>query len=202
MDNVNVDDVAAYVESLKMYLKEDGIKNSTVKQIVIDMPSERYVKKNMSEEEANVLYESVRWAWKEITGEDIKETMKTDDAPETLLGNYWMLKNGLILHGVNHYVIIKRNISLFSALLNINAFLIHEKLASQPNDLIKLVIDNGGARAFITKDRRAYFQMNETTYAEWGRQKVKGLDFKSKIVKLIDSRSQFNGWSSGISIKL
>lgn len=202
MTDVDVVDVATYVESLKMILKEDGIKDPKVKRIVADLPSPNHVKRHMSHHEATVLFQSVRWAWKEITGTDLEEEAGFEAAPETLLGNYWMMKNGMLLHGVNHYVIIKRNISLFASLLDIDPFVIHQKLAAPPQELIKLIIDNGGLRIFVTTDKRSYFQMNDQVYKNWGRAKVKGLDFGYKLVKLIDASTDYTGWKSGISIKL
>ena len=202
MDNVSVNDIATYVESLKIVLRDGEITDPTVRQIVTDMPSEAHVRRHISNHEAQILFESVRWAWKEITGKDLETNFDFEAAPETLEGNYWMMKNGMMLHGVNHYVMIKRNLSLFASLLQIDPFVIHQRLAGNPNDLIKLVIDNGGLRMFITKDGRAYFQMNDQVYKNWGRSKVKGLDFPTRIVKLIDGKTNYCGWKSGITIKL
>ena len=49
---------------------------------------------------------------------------------------------------------------------------------------------------------KSYFQMNDQIYGEWGRNKVKKLDFKNKIVKLIDKKINYDGWKSGITIIL
>ena len=57
-------------------------------------------------------------------------------------------------------------------------------------------------RIFITPDNRGFFQLNEETYAKWGRAKIKKLDLKSKIARIIDPNTSFNGWKTGISIKL
>lgn len=199
---LGADEVASYVEALKIHLEEKAIKDEEVKNVVRNMPSPRVIRKKLSEEEVDILFESVRWAWKKISGQDLIEESKVTHPVETLMGNYWMLKNGVILHGENHFTIVKRNISMFSSLLGIHAFAIHDCIAGPPERLIKLVIDHGGIRMFITKDRRAYFQMNDAVYAKWGRNKVKGLDFKEKVVNLIDKRTKFKDWSSGISIRL
>lgn len=195
-------DIAAYVESLKISLKDGEIKDKNVADTIENMPSPIKIRSELSYEECFMIFETVRWAWKEITGQDITNLAKVSPAPETLMGNYWMLKNGLIFHGVNHYTIVKQNIDVFAKLLNINAFVIHEKLSSPPEQIIKTIIDNGGVRVFITKDKRAYFQMNDKIYGEWGRNKVKKLDFKDKIVKLIDKNIDYSGWKSGITILL
>lgn len=195
-------DIAAYVESLKISLKDGEIKDTNIAQTIENMPSPSRIKNDLSNEECFMIFETVRWAWKEITGEDLTQLAKVTSAPETLVGNYWMLKNGLMFHGVNHFTIIKQNIAVFSKLLNINAFVIHEKLSAPPEQIIKTIIDNGGVRAFITNDKRAFFQMNDKIYAEWGRNKIKKLDFNDKTVKLIDKKIDYKGWKSGITILL
>lgn len=202
MEDVTANEVASYVEALSVVLKDGGITEPKVANVVKTFPSPNYIRRHLSDEEAKVLFESVRWVWKEISGNDITETFDFEPAKETLAGNYWMLKNGLLLHGINHYGIIKRNLSLFANLLDINPFLIHQKLSGTPRDLVKLIIDNGGMRMFITADGRAYFQMNDKVYTDWGRAKVKGLDFKTRVVKLIDPITKFDGWNSGITLKL
>jgi len=202
MEDVNANEVASYIESLNIALRDGEIKKEEVIGVLHSLPSPEHVRRHLSDEEAKVLFESVRWAWKEVSGKDITETFNFEPAPETLLGNYWILKNGVLLHGVNHYGIIKRNLSLFSTLLKMDAFVLHQKLAGTPQDLIKLVIDNGGMRVFITSDKRAYFQMNDQVYKNWGRAKVKGFDFPKRIVKLIDPSSKYDGWNTGITLNL
>lgn len=197
-----VDDIASFVDSLKIYLKNDEIKDENIKNIVKSLPSPRKIKMDMSKEECKIIFETVRWAWKEITGKDLIELSRKEEKPETLMGNYWMLKNGLLLHGTNHYTMVKQNTNIFSSLLNINGLVLQEKLSRNPEQLIKTIIDYGAVRMFISKDKRSYFQMNDKIYAEWGRNKVKKLDFKNKIVKLIDKKCNYKGWSSGITIIL
>lgn len=202
MEQPSIYEIASYVDALKIFLRDSQIQSKAVAKIVEDLPTSSKITRYMSDEEALVVYESVRWAWQEITGKDISESLTIDPSPQELNGNYWILTNGVLLHGVNHYVMIKRNINIFSNLLEINPFLIHQKMAGPPEQLIKLVIDHGGIRFFVAKDRTAYFQMNDKIYTEWGREKVKKLDFKTKIVKLIDSATKFSGWKSGITLKL
>ncbi|MFA5314217.1 MAG: hypothetical protein WC375_13025, partial [Methanomassiliicoccales archaeon] len=111
-------------------------------------------------------------------------------------------KNGIILHGGNHYTIAKNNMALICTLLHIHAFAMHQYLASNPDNIIHLLIKNGAVRIFINKSRKAYFQMTDKTYGEWGKKRVKGLDFQEKTVKVIDPSQPFNGWKSGINILL
>ena len=87
-------------------------------------------------------------------------------------------------------------------MLKINGFALQEYLGSRPNDLIKFIIDNGGVRMFVNKNKKLYAQMSPETYGKWGRAKVKKYDFKLKAVKVIDLRAPYKGWKSGITIKL
>jgi hypothetical protein len=202
MEDVNALEVASYIEALNIALRDGEIKEAEVVGVLHSLPSPEHVRRHLSDEEARVLFESVRWAWQKVSGTDITGTFNVEAAPESLLGNYWMMKNGVILHGVNHYGIIKRNLNMFASLLSIDPFLLHQKLAGTPHDLVKLVIDNGGMRIFVTADKRAYFQMTDRVYTNWGRAKVKGFDFPKRVVKLIDPITRFDGWRSGITLNL
>jgi len=198
----NAEVLATYVESLKMYLKDKPDLKEKLAELIKNLPTPSKIKKDFSYEECKILYETVGYLWKKITGNDIIEESHTQEAPETLLGNYWMIENGLLLHGVNHFTIIKQNASILSSLLNVNGFALQQYLVSRPNKLIRFILENGGIRVFINKSKEAYFQMSEDTYAEWGRSKVKGLDFHKKIVKVIDFRVPYKGWKSGVAVKL
>ena len=202
MNDINANEVASFLEALEVAILDGEVKLEVVKEVIKSLPSPAHIRRHLSDEEAMVVFESVRWAWKEVSGKDITDSFATEKSPETLMGNYWMLKNGIMLHGVNHYTIIKRNLTMFSELLDIDPFVLHKKLAGPPAPLIKLIIDHGGMRMFISKDGRAYFQMNDKVYGKWGRAKVKGFDFKNKTVNLIDALSKFDGWKSGITIRL
>jgi len=198
----NAEVLATYVESLKMYLEDKPDLKEKLSELIKNLPTPSKIKKDFSYEECKILYETVGYLWKKITGNDIIEESHTQEAPETLLGNYWMIENGLLLHGVNHFTIIKQNASILSSLLNVNGFALQQYLVSRPNKLIRFILENGGIRVFINKSKEAYFQMSEDTYAEWGRSKVKGLDFHKKIVKVIDFRVPYKGWKSGVAVKL
>ncbi len=199
----NVDsseNVSNYVEALKLHLFNNKIKNKEICEIVKNLPPAAKIKSELSEKEAEIIFESVRYVWKEITGQDIIEESKIKKAPETLHGNYWMIKNGVLMEGLNHFTIIKKNLELFSSLLGIDAFVLHEKLSGNANGLIKTAIDHGGIRIYIDFNKKLYCQMNDKTYSKWGRNKIKNLDFRKKIIKVIDITSAYNGWESGITI--
>jgi len=201
-DIPSAEDIAAYVESLNLYLQRNAIKSKSIKEHIESLPSPKQIRKDFSTEEVRVLTETVGYLWKEITGKNLIEESKMTYAPETLMGNYWMVAKGVLLEGVNHYTIIKQNMNLIQSLLNINAFAMHDRLASNPNDIIKLVLDHGGIRIFVNKDKEAYFQLADDTYNEWGKEKIKKYDFHEKVTKVIDKRQPYKGWSSGIVIKI
>lgn len=195
-------DIAAYVESLKLYLKRNQVKDEEMQKQIENLPYPKQIVRAFSHEEVRILTETVGYLWKKITDNNIIEESKMTRAPDKLEGNYWMLTKGVIISGVNHYTIIKQNLDLFCTLLDINAFAMHDRLASNPNEVIKLVLDNGGMRIFVNKGKEAYFQLADDTYTEWGRQKIKKYDFKKKVTKVVDKRQPYKGWKSGIVIKI
>lgn len=194
--------IATYVESLKLYLKDNPNIEEKMTELISKLPVPRQIKKDLSIEECKLVYETVGYLWKKITGQDIIKEVHSQDAPETLTGNYWMIKNGVLLQGVNHFSIIKQNASMFSSLLKLNGFALQQYLVSNPLKLIKYILENGGMRVFIDKNNNAYFQLSEETYGKWGRAKIKSLDFNKKIVKIIDFKAPYNGWKSGVSVIL
>lgn len=198
----SAEDIAAYVEALNIYLENDKIKDKQVATLVKRLPYPDSIRSGFSIEECKLIFQSVNYAWKKITGQDLMQEEQIDRSPKGLEGNYWMMTNGVILSGTNHFTIIKRNLDLFATLLNISTFVLHEKLASPPDEIIKTVIDHGGMRIFIKVDKTGYFQLSDETYSKWGRNKIKGLDLKEKIIKVIDRQTPYKGWKSGVTILL
>ncbi|MFA7219343.1 MAG: hypothetical protein WC119_02445, partial [Synergistaceae bacterium] len=198
----DAEDLAAYVEALNIHLENGKIKDKKIESLVKRLPYPDSIRMGFSEQECRILFDSIAYAWKEISGQDLVEESKIEHPPKGLEGNYWMIMNGVILEGPNHFTIIKQNQNMFANLLNISAFVIQEKMASPPDELIKTVIDHGGMRIFIDKKNKGYFQLSDKTYSEWGREKIKGLDLKEKIVKVIDRSTPYRGWSSGVLVKL
>lgn len=201
-DRPGPDVLATYVESLKLFLKQNPSLDGTLKKAIENLPPPSSIRSTMSIEEANLLYESVDWAWKQITKNDIVDELKVDKAPEKLMGNYWILKNGVILSGENHFTIIKNNINMFSAILNIGANTILGYMGSDPNKLIGCILNNGGMRVYVNSKKEFYSQISDAAYGEWGRVKVRALDFKSKVVKVIDRKQAYRGWNSGVPVRL
>lgn len=196
--------LATYVESLKIYLLENEDIDPNIKNTIEQLPSPAKIKADFGNDEANTLFETVAWLWEKVSGNKILDELKTVDAPEHMMGNYWILRNGVILEGENHFTIIKNNINLFSILLEIDSMALSfiKSMATDPNKAIHKAICNGAIRAFINNKKEAYFQINERAYAEWGRSKIRSLDYKNKIVKVIDCSKPYTGWENGITVKL
>ena len=194
-------DLATYVESLKLYSKSSKV-DPEIEKLIKNLPTPKNVQNLLSSAELRVIAETIRFLWQKIAGQDIIGESKMEKASEKLLGNYWMISNGILLSGPNHCTIIKKNMDLFISLLDIDAFAMHENLASNPNTLIKLIIDHGGIRIFVNKNGKAFFQLSDSIYGKWGRKKIKKYDFKEKVVRVIDTSAPYNGWSSGIAIRI
>jgi len=201
-DYPNVEDMASYTEALKLFKIKGKISDPELKKLIDNLPSPQNIRKSLSNNEIKIVFRTVWYLWNKITGFNLVEDTKVEQKKETLEGNYWMLHKGVLITGPNHYTIIKNNLNLFRSLLGIHAFTMHDKLASDPNDLIKLILDNGGIRIFVNQDRISYFQLSSDTYAKWGKKKILKYEFNKKIVKVIDTNSPYRGWRTGISIIL
>ena len=81
MEDVSADEVASYIETLNLSLESGEIKRKEVISVLSSLPSPEHVKRHLSDEEAKVLFESVRWVWKEVSGKDIVETFNVTPAP-------------------------------------------------------------------------------------------------------------------------
>ena len=201
-DLPNDETLGAYVDAIQLYYKDHPDVNNVIADQIQKLPSARKIRLDYSEEECKILFESVAYIWREITGQDIIEESKITKGEDAFTGNYWLLENGVILEGINHYSIIKQNATMFSTLLNVNGFALQHYLSSSPEKVIYFIIKNGGIRMLIRKDNKGYFQLSERTYAQWGKSKIKTFDLREKIVKILDSKAPYQGWNSGIPIKL
>jgi hypothetical protein len=194
--------MALYVLTLKQYLIDNPTISNEWKDLIKKLPAPRQVRQDFSIQELKLLYETVEYLWKLITKSPIIGEEEIIKSPESLSGNYWLLNKGILLQGINHFSIAKQNSQLICSLLNIGGMAFQEYLSSPPHNLIYFLIKNGGVRLFITRDRRMYCQMSPETYAKFGRDKIRKLDFKKKVVKLIDLRAEYKGWGSGICVIL
>ena len=193
--------LATYIEAINLCRKDNTLSNESIK-IIDSLPTPRQIRMDFSNQECVILFETIKYIWRKLTGKDIVEENKIQKAKGTLMGNYWMLKNGVLLNGINHYTMIKNNANLFSSLLHINGLVLQQKLAIHPFNAIELVLRHGGIRMFINNDRKMYVQMSEDTYAKWGKSKIQKYDFKDRIVRIVSFKKLFNGWKSGLAVKL
>ena len=49
------------------------------------------------------------------------------------------------------------------------------------------------SRLWIDKNKNLWCQCNSKAYGKWVRSKIKKLDFKNKIIKVIDLKVQYRG---------
>jgi hypothetical protein len=194
--------MALYVLTLKEYMKDNPNISEEWKELIKKLPSPRQVKQDFSIQELKLLYETVEYLWSKITGQKIIGEEEIIKAPESLSGNYIMVANGILLHGINTHDIIRKNSHLLCSLLNIGGMTMEQYLTGKPNELVKFIIKSGALRLFITRDKRFFSQCSPETYAKWARNKIRKLDFKKKVVKLIDLRAEYSGWKDGISVIL
>jgi hypothetical protein len=204
-DNKKIPDADAlslYAQTLKTYLHDNPDINEEWKDLINKLPAPRKIKQDLSHEECKILYETLEYLWEKITKNRIIPESEVISAPESLSGNYLMLKNGILLKGINSYDIIKRNSSLICSLLDISGMVLQEYLSGDPNQLIRLILKHGALRLFITSDKRFFSQCSPETYGKWAKKKIQKLDFKKRVVKLVDFKREYNGWKSGLVIIL
>jgi hypothetical protein len=194
--------LATMVESLKVSLRDNEDIPQEEKFLIKNLPTPRVVRSSLSDSEIAVVFKTVNYLWKKLTGQEFDDTIGVEKHRQPLLGSYWLLRNGILLEGVNHFGIIKNNSIFMITLLGINGMTLQHYMHQDINKLLSFIIMNGGVRMLVTSENKAYFQMSESTYAKWGKKKVKSFDFQSKTVKIIDSKVKYKGWNSGIAIKL
>lgn len=193
------ENIALYISSLQLHLKTSKV-STEVKVAIENLPPPNIVKK-MGFEECRVVFETIEWLWKNIAGESIIDKENTSKPMEFFQGNYWILKNGIFLDGINHFTILKQNINLFSEVLNVNSSVfLHAMSTGDNNKLIFTAIANGAIRAFFNDKKELFAQMSAATYASWGRNKIQLLEYKEKHIKVIDVNRPYKGWDSGIFV--
>ena len=198
----DADTIATYVETLKVYLKDHPNMNATNADLIKNLPDPGVIQRDFSNEQARILTETVGHLWRDIVGQDIVEENKIEHPPETLDGTYWLINNGVLLHGINHYDIIKRYFNMFTSLLDVGAFTLQQYMLSDREQLMGFIIRNGGVRMFVDKHNDAFFQMTPETYGAWGRHKVAKYGFDNNVVRVINTSYPYKGWDSGIVVKL
>lgn len=188
-----------YIDTLKMYEKNNEL-SLELRECIRDLPTSMYLLKNMSDVDIGLTQETVEWAWMKLTGNNIIDELSISNESKELRGYYWWLSNGVVFGGSNHTTIIKQNLGLFSSLLDVNSMVLLRGLGGNSNELIGIVIKNGGVRVYIDSNKTGYFAMTGKTYGEWAKNKVSKIDLPNKIIKLIDINREYDGWDSGIKV--
>lgn len=194
--------LSTLVKSLKISIKNNESIGEEERYLIKNLPSPRVIRSCLSDSEINVVFKTVNYLWKKLTGQEFKEVINVSEKEDPLIGSYWLLRNGILLDGVNHVDIIKRNSIFIITLLGINGMTLQHYLHQEHNKLLNFIIMNGGVRMLVTSENKSYFQMSEETYAKWGKKKVKKFDFKLKTVRIINKSTKYNGWESGVAVNL
>jgi hypothetical protein len=195
------DVLSVYVESLKGFARDKRDLNPSLVELIDKLPSPKKVKKDLSFEETRLLFETISYLWRSITGNSIIEENKVVHQPEALKGDYWLLKNGIMLSGPNHFTIAKHNLELMASILGLDRMAAQYYLAKSPEQLIMFLLRNGAVRLFASKDKKLYFQMSPEVFGRWGKQKVKSFEIKDRSIRVIDFKTPYKGWDSGILIR-
>lgn len=200
---IDRDELCLIIDSIRLYLiqNKDNIPTRLQEQIN-NLPSKHIITNQLSESEANMLYDTAKTMWRQLCGQDVKH-VDFDDLRkdiEILDGNYWMLPGEFLLGGFNHFSIAKKHKGMFCSLLGINPWIFERLVCENPLNLIAHIIDHGGIRVNIDKAKKqVIFQTNESSWP-WARNKLIKMYHKHKIAKVIDSSLPYKGWKSGINI--
>ena len=194
--------LSAMIDSLRVFFADHESQfGKAEKRIVDNFPTKSRIDE-MSEAEQDVVYRSVRHLWKEMSGKEPEfESVGSED--KHLDGAYWMLPGGVLVSGFNHFMAARDNRMLVCSMLDINP-LVFEKLISSKdvNGVIGLVIARGGVRVLISRDKHeVVMQTNESSWP-WVKGKLEKMYHKNKFAKVVDLKQPYEGWKSGITIKV
>jgi hypothetical protein len=195
-------EMVALIDSIRLSAKSREVDKDVAKMIE-NLPSSQPVLNDMDETQLGLLYETVGHIWRKLSGQKISD-VSIEHHPtdmDKLDGNYWFLPGGMMLHGFNHFSIAKSHRDLICRLLDINPFVFEHKLGSQDhNDLIWLVLSCGGVRVMVERGESKIFMQTTEKSWPWVRDKLKKMYHKKRIVKVLDSETPYEGWSSGITV--
>jgi hypothetical protein len=207
---VNVPDgeeLSSYIESIKLHKRSDGDSiDKEISKLIDNLPSRRQVTLDMDDTQRGILYDTVGYIWREITGQkisDVDRNKQTTDM-DLLDGCYWMMPGGIILAGLNHFAAAKSHRGLICSLLNINQFIFESKIATDPDSLIGLIIARGGIRMLVRRGTPSahgsvHIQTTKDSWT-WARDKLQKMYHKKKVIKILDDSKPYNGWKSGVPI--
>jgi hypothetical protein len=197
-DPIDPQELATYVDTLKLYEKSNNVEEP-IKSLIKELPPSSTIIKYLSLGECEIVFESVQYAWETLSGNKIKPHDKMEETAELLEGNYWILLRGIMLRGINHFTIVKQNLTLFAHILNVSGMVLQQELSLPPQHLIGTIIMNGGIRVHVDNNI-LYAQLTDTTYNKWGKDILKKLSTDTKHIKVIDRNSEYKGWQDGIEI--
>ena len=195
--------LVAMIDSIKIfYIDHESAFSVSEKRLITSLPAKSRILNDMDESQMDVLYRSVRHIWQSMVGKDPEFESENKDATD-LNGSYWMMPGGILLHGYNHFQAAKENKLLVCSLLDINP-LVFEKLIASCNtgDIISLILARGGVRTFISRERsEVVMQTNESSWT-WVKNKLEKMYHKNKIAKVVDLSRPYEGWISGVTIRV
>lgn len=199
------DELAALVESLSIHISDLG-KDApkAALQAVESFPSRYYITKKMSPIEIGWLREKVRQLWKFFTGKDISD-FKTLPSPKRIKeyeGNFWLIPGGVMIHAFNHFTAAKKHKEVLCSLLDINGFVFERKLAGDPTQLIAYLLQKGASRVNIDRNKNQVIAQCSEESWPWVREKLRKMVHKNKIAKVLDPTKTYEGWKSGIPIRI
>ena len=200
----NAETLAAYVDSVRLMTAGSEITlEKSLDRMVKNMPSRHQILRAMDDADRTILYDSVRYVWKKVTGHDIPDSAPTDTEKDTFMdGCYWLLPGGIEVHGLNHYSAAKNHRGVVCSLLDINPLVFEYKLNQNPDELIALVAYMGGVRMIVKRSTNSVFMQTTESSWPWARDKIKKMYHTNKVVKVLDPSQPYLGWKSGVPIIL
>ena len=195
--------IAAMADSIRIFYQDNkGEFSPSEKRIVESLPAKAYILNEMDQPQVDVLYRSIRHLWKRISGQEPDLSSSNQDA-KNLDGVYWFLPGGILISGYNHFTAAKEHKAVICALLDINPIVFEQLLSRQdPEVVIALLVTRGGVRTLIDRDKgEVVMQTNEESWP-WAKEKLENMYHKNKIAKVIDVAMPYEGWESGVTIRV
>lgn len=195
--------MAAMAESIRIYYRDHADAFSPdEKRVIENLPSRGYIANEMDQPQLDVLNNSIRHIWKAISGGEPELEMSNPDA-ENLDGAYWFLPGDAMVSGYNHFTAAKDHKAMICAILDINPLVFEQMLSKQDHEaVIALLVARGGVRMLVDRaESRVAMQTNEESWL-WAKGKIERMYHKDKIVKIIDLSQPYEGWQSGVTLRI
>ena len=193
--------MATYVDSIRLMANGGSADlDKSVSRLVQNLPSRHQITRSMDDSDRTILYDSVRYIWKKLTGQEVPDKPATEGKENFMDGCYWLLPGGVEIHGLNHYSAAKSHRGLVCALLDINPLVFEYKTNQSPEELIALVAYMGGVRMMVKRNANAVFMQTTESSWPWARDKIKKMYHSNKVVKVLDPSQPYLGWGSGVPI--